>query len=273
MAPWFHGHMDEAAYYDYALPQHRIADRHKIGTVEDYSSLEAGNSPFNTEGPETDPIAPKNKGIYAPTKVPKASFSCTDPDDAPGDSDVTSCTATNDGVPINDGDALANGTNPNDCSDPANTHTFTVTATDEGYDPANPGHNRYVHTHTYKVLSFACLHREDGPLAYYRLGDGDQTMRDSSGNGHDGEYKNDTDSGPTGISADGDHARDFFGAGGYGYANGITAPQFSSTMAAWVKPLGNPTRPAPSSATRPCRRAGTPTSGTPAAQPPSPAAR
>ncbi len=219
MAPWFHGTLDEAAYYDHALSQHRIADRYKIGTAKDHHSLVAGNSPYNTEGPSTDPTAPKNKGIYAPNKVPKANFSCHDPD---GASDIASCTAKVDGTPIASGDPLP---------DSIGTHTFVVTAVDKGG-------NTYVHTHTYEVLSFADLYRKDKPVAYYRLGEssgqGTQPMNDSSGNHRDGEYKNGTESGPVGIAGDGDHARRFTGADGYGYANGIQAPQFQSSLVAWV---------------------------------------
>ncbi len=84
MAPWFHGTIDEAAYYDYARSSHhRIADRYKIGTAFEHPSLVAGNSPFNTEGPSTDPEAPKNNGLYAPDEGPATpSFDCTDPDGA-----------------------------------------------------------------------------------------------------------------------------------------------------------------------------------------------
>ncbi len=224
MAPWFHGTMDEAAYYDSALSHHRIADRYKIGTAFEHPSLVAGNSPFNTEGPSTDPEAPKNKGIYAPTKVPNAGFDCKDPD---GPADIASCTATVDGNPIASGDPLP---------DSIGTHLFQVTAIDAGG-------NTYVHNHTYEVLSFADLYRKDGPVAYYRLGEssgsGTQPMNDSSGNHHDGEYKNGTESGPVGIAGDGDHARRFTGADGYGYANGIQAPQYQSTSS----PGSTPTRP------------------------------
>ncbi len=184
----------------------------------------AGNSPFNTEGPSTDPVAPKNKGIYAPSKVPKADFDCKDPDDTttPADSDIASCTATVDGNPILSGQPLPNG---------LGSHVFTVTAIDAGG-------NTYVHNHTYEVLSFADLYRKDGPVAYYRLGEGTgagtQPMADSSGNHHDGEYKNGTESGPVGIAGDGDHARRFTGADGYGYVNGIQAPQYQSSLVAWV---------------------------------------
>ena len=222
MAPWFHGEMDEAAYYDSALSQHRLMDRWKIGVAKDQPSVEAGNSILNTEGPFTDPGAPKNGGLYAPTKTPDANFACTDPDDLPGDSDVASCTAKLDGNPINSGDPLSDTLGP---------HTFTVTAVDEGG-------NVYTHNHTYTVKTFGDLFNTDGPIAYYRLGDASgAAMADSSGNGRNGEYKNDQDSGPVGISGDGDHARNFFGKGGYGYVNGIAAPRYQSTMEAWVYPV------------------------------------
>ena len=230
MAPWFHGTLDESAYYDYALSGHRIGDRHKIGKAKDEKSLEAGLSDFNTEGPFTDPGAPKNNGVYAPGKVPDANFSCSDPDDVgpvpgPADSDIALCEATVDGNPIINGEPL-----PDTLGD----HLFQVIAIDEGG-------NHYHHTHKYTVKNFDDLFRHDSPIAYYRLDDGlgATTMADSSANGHDGEYKNDQDSGPTGISGDGNHARDFFGLGGYGYVNGITAPTTQSTLEAWVKPLGD----------------------------------
>ncbi|MGK2955460.1 MAG: LamG-like jellyroll fold domain-containing protein [Solirubrobacterales bacterium] len=221
VAPWFHGDMDEVAYYRRALSQHAFEDRVKIGVAKDNPSVEAGNSILNTEGPFTDPVAPKNGGLYAPGKVPNANFSCSDPDDLPGNSDVAVCTATVDGNPILSGAPL-----PDSIGD----HTFVVTAIDEGG-------NQYIHPHTYTVKSFSSIYGHDNPIAYYRLGDGSGgPMVDASPNGKHGEYKNDQDSGPTGIAGDGDKARDFFGSGGYGYANGINAPRYQSTLEAWVRP-------------------------------------
>ena len=222
MAPWFHGEMDEAAYYDHALSQHRIADRFKIGKAKDNPSVEAGNTPLNTEGPFTDPAAPKNGGLYAPTKTPNADFTCTDPDDVPGNSDVASCTATVDGNPILNGDPLPDSLGP---------HNFVVTSVDEGG-------NTYIHTHSYTVKKFADLFNTDSPVLYCRLGEpSGSALIDSSGNGRNGEYKNDQDSGPVGISGDGDRARNFFGKGGYGYVNNVAAPRFQSTLEAWVYTL------------------------------------
>ena len=221
MAPWFHGEMDEAAYYGSALSQHRIADRFKIGKAKDNPSIEAGNSPFNTEGPFTDPQSPKNGGLYAPTKTPNAEFTCSDVDDLPGNSDIASCAATVDGNPVLSGDPLPDTLGP---------HTLTVTAIDEGG-------NTYVHHHSYTVKNFQDLFNTDSPVVYCRLGDASGgPMLDSSGNGNNGIYKNDQDSGPVGISGDGDRARDFFGKGGYGYINGVAAPRYQSTLEAWVYP-------------------------------------
>lgn len=221
LAPWFHGEMDEAAYYSTAVSSHLIFDRWKVGVAKDNPSVERGNSELNTEGPFTDPQAPKNGGLYAPTKTPNADFSCSDVDDLPGDSDIASCTATVDGVPINDGDPLP---------DSIGTHTFTVTAIDKGG-------NEYIHHHVYAVKTFKDLFNTDAPVLYCRLGElTGSTMVDSSANGNNGEYKNDQDSGPVGISGDGDRARNFFGAGGYGYINGVAAPKYQSTLEAWVNP-------------------------------------
>ncbi|HEX3737553.1 MAG TPA: LamG-like jellyroll fold domain-containing protein [Solirubrobacterales bacterium] len=214
-APWFHGGIDEAAYYDSALSGGLLHAHYVVGTTFDHPSL--GPGPLDTAGPTADPTAPANGGLYAPGKVPAADFTCSDPD---GAGDIASCTATVDGAPIADGAPLP---------DSPGAHEFTVTAVDKGG-------LTYVHTHTYTVADFASIIRADHPVAYYRLGDTGDTMADASGNGHDGTYKNDQESGPIGISGDGDHARRFEGEGGYGYANGIQAPRYQATLEAWVDP-------------------------------------
>lgn len=90
-----------------------------------------------------------------------------------------------------------------------------------------PAGTDYVTDYCVNAALFQTLVLQDQPEAYYRLNDptGSETMTDSSGNNHHGQYKNDQDSGPVGITAaDNDIARDFFGAGGYGFVNGIPAP-------------------------------------------------
>ncbi len=214
-APWFHGSLDEAAYYGQALSGSAIRKRWVVGTAKDVPSP-VGGPPI--QRPEAHIDTPANGGLYAPTKVPDLDFYCSDLD---GPATVASCTASVDGNPALDGSALPDTPGP---------HTVVVTAVD------TDGLTR-SHTHSYTVKTFAEIFNSDSPIAYYRLGDatGDP-MKDSGPQGRDGIYKNDQESGPVGISGDGDHARRFFGAGGYGYVNDIAAPRFQSTLEAWVNP-------------------------------------
>src|SRR5436305_1781798 len=82
-----------------------------------------------------------------------------------------------------------------------------------GGNTGNPLNDYCVATATWSTLIGGDL-----PEAWYRLSDGlgATDMLDSSGNLHHGQYKNGQDSGPTGISADGDKSRDFWGESGYG---------------------------------------------------------
>lgn len=75
-------------------------------------------------------------------------------------------------------------------------------------------------------VPFATLIAGDAPEAWFRLGDvqGSETITDSSGHAYNGGFKNGQDSGPIGISGDGDTARDFWGQSGYAYINDIPAP-------------------------------------------------
>lgn len=80
------------------------------------------------------------------------------------------------------------------------------------------------------------------PAMYFRMDDaiGAQTMA-GYGALPDGEYKNGQDSGPIGIADDNNTAREFQGENGYGYINGVEAPNFNGgspygdyTMLAWI---------------------------------------
>ena len=167
----------------------------------------------DTTDPEIDIRDPYESGRYSIEANPKpelnADYDCSD-----ADSGIASCVGT-----------VADGA-PFDRSSPG-TKTFTVTATD------NAG-NTATKTVTYRVFTFRNFMLDDSPIAYYRMGDpaGSQTMHAEVG--PDGEYKNGQSSGPFGISGDGDTARLFTGADGYGYANGITAPR-SYTLNAFFK--------------------------------------
>lgn len=107
--------------------------------------------------------------------------------------------------------------------------TFVVNATDNagnvGSDTAN-----------YRVFSFEGLIKDDSPLGFWRLGDGTgaSTMDDAM-NLYDGEYKNRNASVAFGISGDGNSSRRFFGQQGYGFANGIPAPDVELSLGAFVK--------------------------------------
>lgn len=211
-APWFRGDLDEVAYYPTALSGGVLAEHYAVGSVVDWTT------PVPHQGkPRGIITSPAADGLYAPGKAPAAQFSC---DDADGPADIVSCTSTVDGNPIANGAPLP---------DAGGTHTFTITATDAGG-------NVDQHSATYTVTSFAEIFRADAPLAYYRLGDAGAVMTDASGNGRDGDYKNRQESGPVGISGDGDRARLFWGDGGYGFANGISAGPRQSTLEAWVNP-------------------------------------
>lgn len=215
-APWFHGNLDEVAYYGGVLSARDIWKRHHVGTARDVPSPAPDGPPI--QRPSADIGHPNNGGLYAPTKVPPLHFHCEDLD---GDETVASCTATVDGVPILDGGVLP---------DTPGEHTVVVTAIDSTELMRS-------HTHKYTVKNFEDIYNTDSPLVYYRLGDANtDPMKDSGPNHRDGIYRNAQESGPVGISGDGDHARRFFGSSGYGYVNNITAPTTGSTIEVWVNP-------------------------------------
>ncbi|WP_395696121.1 LamG-like jellyroll fold domain-containing protein [Nocardioides sp.] len=216
-APPFDGDLDEVAYYGTALSPHVLKEHYDIGTVYDWPSIVPMPPNTNTGKPSGRVTSPVDDALYAPTKTPPAHFTCTDPD---GPADLTECSATVDGSPITDGTKLPDSPGP---------HTFTISAKDTGG-------NTDVHSLTYTVKGFADIYRADDPIAYYRLGDTGTVMADASGHGRDGTYKNKQESGPVGISGDGDTARRFWGDGGYGYANSVGAGEFQATVEAWANP-------------------------------------
>ncbi len=217
-APSFSGDLDEVAYYPTALSGGVLAEHYAVGTVDDWASL-----PGSDTTPPTSRISSPTEGALYSAEAktlphpPLAVWSCHDAD---GGADVVSCTATVDGNPIGSGAPLP--LTPG-------THDFAVLAEDAA------GLTSTTHHH-YSVVPFAQIFLADAPLAYYRLGDAGSVMADASGHGHDGTYRNLQESGPVGISGDGDHARRFWGDGGYGSADNITAGGSQSTLEAWVNP-------------------------------------
>ena len=108
-----------------------------------------------------------------------------------------------------------------------------VTAVDEGG-------NTYVHTHSYtgQEVRGSLQHGQSGASTAASGDPSGGLLVDSSGNGKNGETRT-TRTRPVGISGDGDHARDFFGKGGYGYVNNVAALRFQSTLEAPGPPAGH----------------------------------
>lgn len=214
-APWFHGRIDEAAYYGSALSAGAIGTRYVVGTAHDVPGPVDGPP---IQRPDVHITTPPDGALYAPTKTPALGFHCSDLD---GNSTVASCVAKVDGTPAANGSTLP---------DTPGTHTVEVTAIDDT-------ELTRTHVHTYTVKSFQDIYKADNPMVYYRLGDpSNSAMVDSSGNNRNGIYKNAQESGPVGISGDGDRARRFWGISGYGYTQNITAPTTQGSMEAWVNP-------------------------------------
>ncbi len=166
-----------------------------------------------------------------------SNFSCSDPlvGTPPGNSGVKTCA----GPARVDTSTLGQ-------------HTFTVNAEDNAGNTSSKTTTYFVDPSKYTDV----IHSGD-PIAYYRLGDpvGSATMTDSSGNGHHGELKNgirlgqpaapacQTGAGRPAVCSLSNEAQDFSAAfperDGYGYANGIFAPQHAYSIEAWIKRSGN----------------------------------
>lgn len=163
-------------------------------------------------------------------------FSCTDPlvGTPPGNSGIKTCAG-----PAKVGTSTLGK------------HTFTVNAEDNAGNTASKTNTYFVDPPKYTDV----IHSGD-PIAYYRLGEpvGSATMIDSSGNGHHGELKNgiqlgqpaapvcQTGSGRPAVCDLSNEPQDSSAAfperDGYGYANGINAPQAAYSIEAWIKRSG-----------------------------------
>jgi hypothetical protein len=243
---WWKGQIDNVGYYKTALSTDTVGWHSQTGNVDDTDF----HPSFITTSPE-DVAPPSQSRIDWPAnfaqfsldarsfKVQDLDFTCVDVVGAGTGSGISSCTATVDGNPINDGDPLPLTVGQ---------HSVTITATDLGGNVYTHAHRYYVHatgngfrdlikcTVPVFVPAFTC---NTGPEAYFRLDEPANAlvMNDSSGNAHHGEFKNDANGTATGISGGNSNAsRRFFGVGGYAYANGITEPAWGYTMELFVKP-------------------------------------
>lgn len=213
----FDGSMDEVAYYDEALTAGQIALHHEIATY-----VQPGEDLVNPLDWPTDVTRPKlvvnvpsEGAVFNHGKVPGGDFDSSDPDGpfTPISGDEVVCV-------------------PSGLDGSVGTHTYTVTCTDRAFAGANV---KQV-SHDYTVGDFTDVIVNDDPIGYWRLNDlPDASVMAGFGARPDGEYKNDTTGGPTGVSGDADSSRRFLGQGGYGYVNGIEHPRWSYTMEAWVR--------------------------------------
>ncbi len=217
---WWHGYIDEVAYYNgQVLSQDDFADHYEIGQTDEPSGSGAGT--LDMTRPTIAIREPATGATYTPTSThpPHGQFSCSDAD---GPGDVTSCVATVDGSALALGAALPLT---------VGTHDVKVVA----FDASGL---RFEYHHTYVVEPFTSVVLGDHPEGYYRFDEASTSHDglDSSGHGNDGIYKNDTANGPAGISGDGNTTRQFLGLGGYLYVNGVPAGNLGWTSEAWVEP-------------------------------------
>ena len=216
----FKGTVDDVAYWTgTALSAHDFTDLSK--------SMVWVNKPIRADNvdwtpPTIDITSPLDGDTFQTTKAAGFTYawSCADPDGP------TSCDGYLNGVPANQGDPLPNQ---------AGTWTFTV--------KANDGHGLVQKSVTFTLGTYSGVVQADSPFAYWRLGEPSAatTLVDSSGHGHNGEYKWDlsdpfaTANGGAGISGDTDTTRQFFGSGAYAYVNGIDVSDVGLTEEVWAK--------------------------------------
>ncbi len=237
--PLFHGSISEVAYYDKAIADpDAISDEWETATYEQpmaaWPALLPVSIPPGAGQPRAlDTTVPTfsssnivDGGLYSPDSPKNPTFisvHCSDPDELIGTEDL--CFAA-----------------PPVFSSAPGQHTVLLNALDSEVaaallDKSIPKNYREMTIHYY-VKPYADIINTDSPIAYYRLGDAaDSTvMADSSATNRDGQYKNDQRQGGPGVTGDKNNTREFLGAGGYGYANNIAAPQFAYTLEGWVNP-------------------------------------
>ena len=233
--PTFHGLMDNVAYFDSAVGADEISDQWEIGTYSSYdyvpnwptgaddmtAPLIYNFEPYNGAALSTD----SNKKPF------KFTFSTNDEDDS-----GTTCA----GSLINGSSSTLVAFSPSPA--PGNVTNWSAPIPDTVGSYAITVHcsdgtgNTTTRTYHYTYGHFAGVMTNDHPVAYYRLDElgAATTMIDSSGHGHNGEFKNDHSPFSAGVSGDSGTSRQFLGLGGYAYANGIAAPPEGYTLEGWV---------------------------------------
>ena len=206
----------------------RIRAIDNAGNVETVGPGQTWSWFVDRRPPDVVEVYPYSGGRFSYYKDVKAAYSCDDHigPPFPSQSGVQTCLGQ---VPVGTPfDHTSQGQPADDHS--CLTYGFSVTRTDKVGNTTSAPFN-------YCVYTFAGLVLDDNPEAYYRMDDPDNqdTLSDFSGNHHDGEYKNATMEGGLGVSGDGNTARQFTGADGYGFVNEMPAPTRGYTMAAFVQ--------------------------------------
>ncbi len=233
--PTFHGQIADVGYFASALGADEVADQWEIGTYDSYDYSFAWPTASHDEtAPLISNFEPYD-GAALSTDSSKKPFQFTFSTDDEDDS-ATSCSgslsdgSTSQPVTFTASAGVGNAKNWSaPIPDTTGSYALTLTCMD-----ANS--NTSTRTYHYTYGHFAEVIAIDSPLAYYRLDEaaGSSTLVDSSGHGYNGEFKNDQNSFSGGISGDSDSSRQFLGAGGYAYVNGIPAPTEGYTLEGWV---------------------------------------
>jgi YVTN family beta-propeller protein len=168
------------------------------------------------DAPTVTITSPADGATYTQGQSVVAHYACAD---EAGGSGIASCVGT-----VADGAAISTAA--------LGAHTFSVTAIDRA------GHETTT-TVSYTVQAPSATYggevASDGPLAWYRLGEGSAQPLVDSANGHSGACVNGVAFGLPGAVGGADTARGFDGRAAYCYANGITAPTAAYTIEGWMK--------------------------------------
>jgi YVTN family beta-propeller protein len=189
------------------------------------ATIAVGISPFgiavgvvDIDAPTVTITSPADGAMYTQGQSVIAHYACAD---EPGGSGLDSCAGT-----VADGAAISTAT--------LGAHAFSVTATDEA------GH-KTTQTATYTVqaappsATYGDEVAGDGPLVWYRLGEGSAQPLVDSAHAKNGACVNGVTFGLPGAVGGANTARGFDGRAAYCYANGITAPTAAYTIEGWMK--------------------------------------
>lgn len=237
---WWKGWIDNVALYSTATPMSddSASFDHEVGTISDarYAANANGvNDDLSPPSSGSDISIPANNAQYSVDaqsyKDPDATYACGA--SSPIAPTTTALGATFVGLAPIGGSANYELM----CQKPGpGTFTWYHRHAFNRHGPAGFGFVNLL-----KCLSPVPAAGCSAPFAYYRLNEiSGATVLDDELNAFDGEFKNRTGQGGTGISGDNNNAREFFGLdSGYAAVNNIAAPLWGYTLEAWWKPADN----------------------------------